>query len=67
MALGGIEPEELARAGIDRLVCSLDLHPSADDEEERSLGHLVVVQLLSRRELDQDDTALAVLRVEHGG
>ena len=67
MALGRVEAEELTRAGIDRLVSSLDLHPSADDEEERGLGHLVVVQLLPRRELDQDNAALTVLRMEHGG
>ncbi len=66
MAFGGIKTEELACAGINRLVGRLDPHVSADDEQERSLRHLVVVELLSGVELDQHDAALAVLRVEHG-
>jgi len=61
-----VEAEELTGAGIDRLRRGLDPYLAADDEEQRGLGHLVLAQFLSGRELDQHDTALSVLRVKHG-
>jgi len=61
-----VETEELTGAGVDRFRRRLDPHLAADDEQQRRFRHLVFAQLLSGRELDEHDTALPVLRVEHG-
>jgi hypothetical protein len=58
--LVGIEPEELTRLRIHRLVAAVDAGLAVDHEHERGLLHLVLSELLSWSQRDQDDATLAV-------
>ncbi len=49
-ALGRVEADEVARACVDGPVAALDPSGSVDDEQERGLVHLVLAELLTRRE-----------------
>jgi len=60
-----IEPEEIARDRADCIAACLDPRLTRDDEEQGGLLHLVIAELLIGLERDQNDAALAVLRVEN--
>ena len=65
--LVGLESEQLARLRVHRVAAGVDAGFTFDDEDERGLLHLMLSELLTRGERDEDDTALAVARVEHCG
>jgi hydroxyacylglutathione hydrolase len=62
-----VEAEEIARDCANYIVADVDPRLARDDEEQCRLLHLVVAELLLRLERDEDDAALAVLRVEDDG
>jgi hypothetical protein len=43
----GSKRKSVSAPGVDRPVGRVDLHPAAHDKEQRSLGHLMLAQLLS--------------------
>src|SRR5215212_8930208 len=53
-----LERHECPGPGVKRLSGSLDVHAPVDDDEEHVLLDLVLAELLSGLELDQNGTAL---------
>ena len=64
MTLAGLEEEEAARHGLDRLPSCGHTRVAGDEENEGVLLHLVLTELLSGLEADQDRAGL-VLRLQH--
>ena len=58
MSLVRIEGDHRADTCVERLAGGLDLRRAIDDDEERVLLHLVISELLSGQQPDQDGTAL---------
>jgi hydroxyacylglutathione hydrolase len=61
VALGRVETKELARADVLRLAAHRDADDALDDRDPRVLLHLVLTQLLARREHDEHRTRAVVL------
>ena len=62
-ALVGLERDQLARVGFERLARGLDPDHALHDRDELVLLHLVDAQLLARLERDEDGSGL-VTRVQ---
>ncbi len=62
MALVGVEPREAAGPGVDGLAAGLEPDAPVDDDDVRTLVHLMVAERLPRIEDDQDRARL-VLRM----
>jgi hypothetical protein len=67
VALARLEVEQLARAGIDRLVGGIDPHGAVDDDEHSRLPHLMLAERLAGAQLDEDDALGSVAGVDDDG
>ena len=67
MLFVGVELEELAGAGIDRLVAGLDADRPVEHEDESRLLHTVISERLTGFEPDEDDTPDAVRGMQDDG
>jgi hypothetical protein len=60
VAFVGLEGDERAGVGIDRLAAGLDARATLDDHEKRVFLDLVIAQLLARLETDENGARFLV-------
>src|SRR5579862_60159 len=66
MPLRRLEPEQLAGSDVRRLAARRDTHRPFDDRDPRVLLHLVLAELLTGCEHDEDGTRTVVLCDDDG-
>ena len=64
MTLARVEVEDLAGAGVERLVTGFDADRAVDDDEDSRLAHLMLTERFAGAQLDEDDALGAVAGVE---